>query len=113
MGDARLAVWRGPAASVQAPMGREMAPDRLRKREEDRVRHHFERAWSRQRHIIDRGDGARPLRHDKHAVGEENRLRDRMSDEEDRLAGLALDLLQFDVHALAGHRVERAEWLLP
>jgi len=62
------------------------------------------------RNDVDDAPGSR--RHDDHPVTEENGLGNRVRDERDRLARLAPDPLQLEVHRLARHRVERAEWLV-
>ena len=53
-----------------------------------------------------------PRSHDQDPVGEEDRLRDRVGDEEDGLLLLHPDALQLEVHVLAGHGVERPEGLV-
>ena len=64
------------------------------------------------RHIDDRVDAARPGGQQHDAVGKEHRLGDRMRDENDRLAGLQPDALKLKIHGIAGHRVQRTEWLV-
>ncbi len=53
-----------------------------------------------------------PRRHHRDAVGEEDRLGDRVGDEGDGLAGLHPDFLDQQVHLVAGEGVERAERLV-
>src|SRR5688572_1710851 len=56
-------------------------------------------------------DAAWPRRHHDDAVAEEDRLVDRMGDQDDGLATRDPDALQLGVHALARERIERAERL--
>src|SRR5580658_1203972 len=79
---------------------------------EYRIGHDVERARTRQRHVVDRGDRAGPLGHNQHAIGKEDGLGDRVGDQEHGFSGFALDPHQFDIHPLARHRVERAERLV-
>src|SRR3954463_5164784 len=79
---------------------------------EFRRRHHVERPGARNRDGDPLQQSPRPRRHDEDAIGQEHRLRDRVGDEEDGLAPLEPDALQFEVQALARHRVERAEGLV-
>jgi hypothetical protein len=74
--------------------------------------HDVEAAWPRQidADIIDDTAGARC--HHQHAVGEKDRLGDRVRDEEYRLLPFEPDMLQLRVHLLAGHRIERTERLV-
>jgi len=55
---------------------------------------------------------AGPRRHDQHAVGEKDGLRNAVRDEDDGLAALEPDALQIQIHLLARHGVERAEGLV-
>src|SRR5918993_1831930 len=57
-------------------------------------------------------DAARPRRHHHDAVTEEDRLVDRVRDQNDGLAARHPDALQLRVHALARERIERAERLV-
>ena len=98
--------------SVQRALGEEMLADPLHQFGEGGIGHRVQRARARQRHVVDRRDRAGPLGHDQHAVGEEHGLRNRMRDQQHRLAGLALDPHQLDIHLLARHGVERAERLV-
>ena len=59
--------------------------------------------------VVDRRDAPWPGRHDDDAVGEEDRLCDRVRDEGDRLAGLDPDFLDQEIHFIAGESVERPE----
>ena len=58
------------------------------------------------------GDPAGPRRHHDDARREEDRLGDRVRDEDDRASGLLPDPQQLHVQALARHLVERAERLV-
>ena len=69
-------------------------------------------ARPRQVHAQHAGDASGPRRHHHHPVGEEDRLRDGVGDEEDRLAPLLPDAQQLEAHLLARHRVERPERLV-
>src|ERR1700677_2660593 len=71
-----------------------------------------DRTRARNVDIVDRGDAARPRRHHDDAVGQEDRLRYRMSDEDDRLACLHPDFLDQQIHFVAGESVEGAERLV-
>ena len=57
-------------------------------------------------------DAAGAGRHHHHAVGQEDRLLDRMGDEQHGQAGALPDVEQLVLQALARHRVERAERLV-
>jgi hypothetical protein len=73
---------------------------------------HLGRARARERHVDDVGDPAGPGRHDDHAVGEQDRLRDVVRHEH-RGGGRALvDTQQLDVEALAGDLVDGGEGLV-
>jgi hypothetical protein len=68
---------------------------------------HFSRvdgAWARQVHIDLADNTARPGRHDQNAVSKIDGLGNAMSDEQDGLATLHPDALQFGVHLLARKR---------
>ena len=69
-------------------------------------------ARPRQVDVVDPREPARPRRHDDDAVGEEDRLADVVRDEHDRLAALAPEPEQKQVHLVARERVERAERLV-
>ena len=62
--------------------------------------------------VDDAGDPARARAHHDDARREEDRLRDRVRDEDDRRAELLPDREQLEVEPLAGHLVERAERLV-
>ena len=81
-------------------------------RDEIRLRLDLDRARARDIDVVDRGDAARPRRHHDDAVGQEDRLRDRVGDEGDGLAGLHPDFLDQHVHLVAREGVERAERLV-
>src|SRR5262245_38034551 len=63
-------------------------------------------------HLRDARDATGTRRHDHHAVGEQDRLRDAVGDEEDRLRPLLPHAEQLQAHLLAGHGVEGAEGLV-
>src|SRR5216117_4164656 len=75
---------------------------------DDRV----EAAWARNRHVQVGQNASRPRRHDDDSIAEKDRLRNTVRDEHDGLAVRLPDALQLDVHALAGERIERPEWLV-
>src|SRR5262250_379422 len=54
----------------------------------------------------------RPRRHDHDLVGQQDRLGDRVRDEEDGLAAHLPDPQELEAHLFAGQRVERAERLV-
>jgi hypothetical protein len=74
--------------------------------------HHVEAPRPRDVHVHVVHEPARPRRHDQHAVAEEDRLRDRVRDEQHRLAPLQPDALQLEVHVLTGHGVQGPERLV-
>ena len=90
-----------------------MADEKLRQLAADGVeirRGHVARARQRDAHL---GlDAARPRRHHHHAVGQENRLLDRMRDEQHGQLRALPQVQQLVLQALARHRVERAERLV-
>ena len=98
--------------SAQLALGVEMGTNAPDKRAELDAGAHVERARPRQGDRDRVHDPSRPRRHDQDAVGEEDRLGDRMGDEEHGLAPLEPDALELEVHALARHGVERAERLV-
>ena len=51
-------------------------------------------------------------RHDHHPIGQQDRLRDAVGDEQDGLAPLLPDAEQLEAHLFPGHRVQRAERLV-
>ena len=73
---------------------------------------HVERARPRQIDSDHVDDAARSRRHHHHAVGQIDRLGNAVGHQQNGLAALAPDALQLFVHALARHRVERAERLV-
>ena len=62
--------------------------------------------------VVAGDDAPRPRRHDDEMRAEEQRLFDRMGDEEDLLAGARPDVDEQLLHLLARHAVERAERLV-
>src|SRR5438067_9397577 len=66
----------------------------------------------RNRHMQIRQNASGPRRHDDDSIAEKDRLRNAVRDEHDGLAVRLPDALQLDVHALAGERIERPEWLV-
>jgi hypothetical protein len=72
----------------------------------------LDRARVRQVDRHDPGDPAGPRRHDDDAGREEDRLGDRVRDEDDGRAELLPDPQQLQVQPLARHLVERAEGLV-
>jgi hypothetical protein len=97
---------------IEGPLREEVGAQRARITGELLGAHHVERARPRQRDVVGRGDAARPLAHHQHPVRQEDRLGNAVGDQQHRLAGGHPDALQFEVHALARHRVERAERLV-
>ena len=79
---------------------------------EARIELHLHRARPRQVDRQHAGDAPGPRRHDHHAVGEQDRLRDAVGDEQDGLAPLVPDAQQLQAHLLARHGVQRAERLV-
>ena len=73
---------------------------------------HVERARPRQVDVDHIDDPARPRGHHYHPVGEIHRLGDAVGDQQDGLAAVGPDSLQFLVHGLARHGIERAERLV-
>src|SRR4029078_7424306 len=71
--------------------------------------HRVERSFTRKVDVEHLRDAARPGRHHNAPVGEKYGLGDRMGDEQDGLALGYPEPLQFDVHMLARHGVERSE----
>jgi hypothetical protein len=57
-------------------------------------------------------DAPGPGRHDHDAIGQVDRLRDAMGDQEDVLPALQPDALELAVHVFARHGIERAERLV-
>ena len=86
--------------------------DRVGEVEDLLGRHDLERARARERNFVNVGDPTRPRAHHDHAVGEEDRLLDRVGDQHDGGSGVEPDFLDQPVHLLAGEGVERAEWLV-
>src|SRR2546422_781870 len=74
---------------------------------EGRRRHDVERPWLRYRHRDLLLDPSRALRHDVHAVGEEQRLLDVVGDEQDRRVELLPDTQEKLLHAQPRLEVER------
>ena len=80
--------------------------------EEARLLARLDRSRVRQVDVDGAGDPAGPRAHDDHARGQEDRLRDRVGDEDDGRAELLPDREQLEVQPLARHLVERAERLV-
>src|SRR5262249_61421450 len=68
--------------------------------------------WPRQIDLDDARQPPRPRRHDRDLVGEQDRLGDRVRDEQDRFAPRFPDPQELKAHLLARERVERAERLV-
>ena len=62
--------------------------------------------------VDDVGDPTRSWRHHHHTIGEIDRLRDRVGDEDHRGLCRRTDPQQLGLHVFAGHLVERAERLI-
>ena len=102
--------WRH-GRSIEVAVG-EVRANCLGQPYKGRIGQDVERTRPPQRHFIDSGDIAGPRRHDQHTVSQKHRLRNGMCNKQYGLFCFALNALQFDIHALARHCIERTKGLV-
>src|SRR5215831_20883077 len=105
-------LWRLPAIGARFAAREDQAAHFVAVRLELRVELELHGPWPRQIDLDDARLPPRPRRHDHDLVGVQDRLGDRVRDEQDGLAPRLPDPQELEAHLLARERVERAERLV-